>query len=123
VPGSPDAALGSTTMGLHHKLAYVLGGKYQLPRASVRSALLPQVAAFNAPAGAGASGRAARALGMRGPEAVGPALFDLADQLKAPTSVADLGLEAGHRGGRWGSSPHPNHQVRGPLPSKISITY
>ena len=81
-------------MGLHHKLAYVLGGKYQLPHARVHSALLPQVAAFNAPAAPDALSRTARALGVRGPEAVGPALFDLATQLEAPTSLADLGLEA-----------------------------
>src|SRR4051812_46351339 len=34
-------SLGSTTMGLHHKLAHVLGGRYQLPHAGVHSALLP----------------------------------------------------------------------------------
>jgi maleylacetate reductase len=102
VPDLPDKALGGTTMGLDHKLGYVLGGKYHLPHAGVHhSALLPQVAAFNAPAGAGALGRAARALGVRGPEAVGPALFDLADQLRAPTSPADLGPGGRrHRGGR-----------------------
>ena len=86
--------LGSTTMGLHHKLAHVLGGKYQLPHAGVHSALLPQVAAFNAPAAPEAFSRAARALGAPGPEAVGPALFDLATQLEAPTSLADLGLKS-----------------------------
>ena len=48
--GSPAGCLGSTTMGLHHKLAHVLGGTYRLPHAGVHSALLPQVAAFNAPA-------------------------------------------------------------------------
>jgi maleylacetate reductase len=85
-------ALGSTTMGLHHKLAHVLGGRYQLPHAGVHSALLPQVAAFNAPAAPDAFSRAARALGVPGPEAVGPALFELATQLEAPTSLADLGL-------------------------------
>ena len=87
-------ALGSTTMGLHHKLAHVLGGAYQLPHAGTHSALLPQVAAFNAPAAPGPFSRAARALGSSGPEAVGPALFELASQLRAPTSLADLGLEA-----------------------------
>jgi maleylacetate reductase len=86
-------ALGSTTMGLHHKLAHVLGGMYQLPHAGVHSALLPQVAAFNAPSAPGPFSRAARALGAGGPEEVGPALFELATQLKAPTSLADLGLE------------------------------
>jgi maleylacetate reductase len=81
-------------MGLRHKLAHVLGGRYQLPQAGVHSRLLPQVAAFTAPAAPDAFSRAARA-GVRGPEPVGPALFDLATQIKAPTSLADLGLEAG----------------------------
>jgi maleylacetate reductase len=87
-------ALGSTTMGLHHRLAHVLGGRYRLPHAGVHSALLPQVAAFNAPAAPGPFGRAARALGIADPQAVGSALFDLAAQLKAPISLADLGLES-----------------------------
>ena len=86
-------ALGSTTMGLHHKLAHVLGGTYQLPHAGVHSALLPQVAAFNAPSAPGPFSCAARALDVSGPEAVGPALFELATRLDAPTSLADLGLE------------------------------
>jgi maleylacetate reductase len=86
-------ALGSTTMGLHHKLAHVLGGTYQLPHAAVHSVLLPHVAAFNASAAPGAFGRAADALGVDGPEAVAPALFQLAARLKAPTSLADLGLK------------------------------
>jgi len=86
-------ALVSTTMGLHHKLAHVLGGRYQLPHAGTHSALLPQVAAFNAPAVSGPFGRAARALGVSEPAAVAPAVFDLATQLAAPTALSDLGLE------------------------------
>jgi maleylacetate reductase len=86
-------ALGSTAMGLHHKLAHVLGGRYQLPHAGVHSALLPHVAAFNAAAVPVPFARAARALGVGEPEAVGPALFELAAQLGAPTSLADLGLD------------------------------
>jgi maleylacetate reductase len=85
-------ALGSTTMGLHHKLAHVLGGAYRLPHAGVHSALLPQVAGFNAPSALGPYSRAARALGIRGPEAVPPALFELARDLRAPASLAELGL-------------------------------
>jgi maleylacetate reductase len=88
-------SLGGSRMGLHHRLAHVLGGRYQLPHAGVHSALLPQVAAFNAPAAPDAFSRAARALGARGPEAVGPALFELATLLEAPTSLADLGLKSG----------------------------
>jgi maleylacetate reductase len=86
-------ALGSTTMGLHHKLAHVLGGTYHLPHAAVHSVLLPHVAAFNAPASVGAFSHVADALGVDGPGAVAPALFQLAAQLKASTSLADLGLE------------------------------
>jgi maleylacetate reductase len=86
--------LGSTTMGLHHKLAHVLGGTYRLPHAGVHSSLLPQVAAFNAPAAPQAFAGAARALGVDGPSAVARALFDLAERLGAPTSLAALGLRA-----------------------------
>jgi len=85
-------ALGGTTMGLHHKLAHVLGGTYRLPHAGVHSALLPQVAAYNAPAAGSGFTRAARALGAEGPGDVGAALFDLATQVGAPTALARLGL-------------------------------
>jgi maleylacetate reductase len=88
-------SLGVTTMGLHHKLAHVLGGRFQLWHAGVHSALLPQVAAFNAPSAAPAFDRAARALDVSGPEAVAPALFGLARGLGAPTSLAQLGLDLG----------------------------
>jgi maleylacetate reductase len=86
--------LGSTTMGLHHKLAHVLGGTYRLPHAGVHSALLPQVAAYNAPAAPQAFAGAARALGLDEPADVAGALFDLAERLGAPTSLAALGLRA-----------------------------
>jgi alcohol dehydrogenase class IV len=86
-------ALGSTTMGLHHKLAHVLGGTYHLPHAAVHSVLLPHVAAFNAPAASRPFSRAARALEVNGPEAVAPALFQLAARVQAPTSLADLGFK------------------------------
>jgi maleylacetate reductase len=85
-------ALGSTTMGLHHKLAHVLGGTYHLPHAAVHSVLLPHVAAFNAPAAPDPFSQAARALGVSGPEAVAPALFEHATKLNAPTSLAHIGL-------------------------------
>ena len=88
-------ALGSTTMGLQHKLAHVLAGKYQLPHAGVHSALLPHVTAFNAPAVPVPFARAVRALGLGGPDEVGPAVFELATQLHAPTSLAQLGLDHG----------------------------
>jgi maleylacetate reductase len=85
-------ALGATTMGLHHKLAHVLGGTYRLAHAGVHSALLPQVAAFNATSAPEALTRAARALHVTDANLVGAALFDLATQINAPTSLAALGL-------------------------------
>ena len=87
-------SLGSTTMGLHHKLAHVLGGRYQLPHAGVHSALLPQVAAFNSRAARDGFERAAVALDATGPEGVAADLFDLAARMGAPTSLAELGLDA-----------------------------
>jgi maleylacetate reductase len=88
-------ALGSTTMGLHHKLAHVLGGTYRLPHAGVHSVLLPHVAAYNAPTARAALARAAIALGSEGPDDIGAALFDLAARIGAPTSLAELGLAHG----------------------------
>jgi maleylacetate reductase len=87
-------ALGSTTMGLHHKLAHVLGGSFGVPHAEAHSVLLPHIAAFNAPAAPDAFARAARALGLSGPGAVAPALLELAVGIGAPTSLADLALPA-----------------------------
>lgn len=84
--------LGSTTMGLHHKLAHVLGGSYGLPHRGVHSALLPHVAAFNAEAAPDALARVARALGVTGSVDAGRALFDLAGTIGAPTSLSALGL-------------------------------
>jgi maleylacetate reductase len=81
----------------HHgtppQTAHVHGGRYQLPHAGVHSALLPQVTAFNAPSAGGPFSRAARALRVAAPAGVGPALNELAIQLQAPTSLAQLGLE------------------------------
>jgi maleylacetate reductase len=85
-------ALGSTSMGLHHKLTHELGGTYGLPHADVHAVILPYVASFNAPAASEAFHTAARALGLSDPPAVGPALFDLARRLSAPRSLAELGL-------------------------------
>ncbi|MFP5281984.1 MAG: maleylacetate reductase [Actinomycetes bacterium] len=88
-------ALGATTMGLHHKLAHLLGGRYRLWHAGVHSALLPQVTAFNAPSVGASLRSAARALGVAGPGLVARALFDLARRLGAPTALAELGLDRG----------------------------
>jgi len=87
-------ALGSTSMGLHHKLAHELGGTYGLPHADVHAVLLPYVAAFNAPAATEAFRTAARALEVNDPGAVGQALFDLARRLDTAPSLAQLGVSS-----------------------------
>lgn len=57
------SVLGGTTMALHHKLAHVLGGMFDLPHAELHATLLPHTVAYNAPATADAIERLARALG------------------------------------------------------------
>ena len=121
-------SLGVTTMGLHHKLAHILGGRFHLWHAGVHSALLPQVAAFNAPSAATAFGRAARALDVSGPEAVAPALFALARGLGAPTSLAELGLDAGELGAvDWtaevGAVANPRAFAEGDLEQVVRRAY
>lgn len=85
------AVLGMTTIALHHKLAHVVGGSYNLPHAPTHSALLPHVAAFNAPAAPEAMRRIAAALGAA--DAPG-GIYDLAVAVGAPTSLADLGMDS-----------------------------
>ena len=60
------------------------------------------------------------ALGVDGPEAVAPALFELATQLKAPTSLADLGLELDAIEGSPRPSPEPRSPTPGTSPRRMS---
>lgn len=86
------ACLGATTMGLHHKLAHVLGGTFGLPHSETHTVLLPYVLAFNAPAAPGASAALGRALATDDPAA---ALHSLGSRLGAPRSLAELGFGRG----------------------------
>ncbi|GLZ09205.1 maleylacetate reductase [Actinomadura sp. NBRC 104412] len=81
--------LGTTTMGLHHKLCHVLGGFFGLPHAATHSALLPYVTAFNR--GAPRLGRVARALGATD---AATGLWDLRATIGAPAGLAELGFGA-----------------------------
>jgi alcohol dehydrogenase class IV len=56
-------ALDATSMGLHHKLAHVLGGTFGLSHAETHATLLPHVVAFNEPAAPEAMHRIAAAIG------------------------------------------------------------
>ena len=83
--------LDRATMGVHHKLAHVLGGSFGLPHAAVHAVILPYVAAFNRDAAPGAMRRLARALGAGVLEAPA-ALFALGRRLDVPASLAAIGM-------------------------------
>jgi maleylacetate reductase len=84
------SCLGSTTMGLHHKLCHVLGGSFGLPHAETHTVVLPYALAYNASAIPEALTVLKRALGTDDPP---HALWDLAGRLGAPRSLAELGLQ------------------------------
>jgi len=83
------AALGATTMSLHHKLCHVLGGALNLPHAETHAVLLPHVLAYNADAAPQAMTALRKALGADDPAL---ALYALSGQLGTPTSLAELGV-------------------------------
>lgn len=94
--GTAFAGAGS---GLHHKLCHVLGGDFGLPHAEVHAVLLPYVVAYQqsvapetfAPAAAVLGERDAAVLGGRDAAA---GLRALAEDLGAPTSLAEIGALA-----------------------------
>jgi len=81
-------ALELAPMGLHHKLCHVLGG-LGLPHAETHAALLPHVAAFNAPAAPEAMSRIASALGVKD---AADGLRMLGESLGLTMSLGPLGL-------------------------------
>jgi alcohol dehydrogenase class IV len=81
--------LGATSAGLHHKIAHVLGGTYDLVHADAHSVLLPHVVAFNVTAVPDEFARLADALGVPGDDPA-VALWELAAASHVPTALADL---------------------------------
>ncbi|GGL58013.1 maleylacetate reductase [Wenxinia marina] len=82
-----STALGYVAMSLHHKLAHVVGGSFDMPHADTHAILLPHTAGFNAK-GTDLLGPVAEMFGG----SVGGGLWDLAQASGAPTRLADLGL-------------------------------
>ena len=70
----------------------MLGGAYDLPHADLHTVVLPHVAAFQAPAAAGAMARVATALGAEGADAAAPAIFALNEAIGAPRALRDIGM-------------------------------
>jgi alcohol dehydrogenase class IV len=71
-------ALDMTSMGLEHKLAHVMGGRFGLNHSEAHAALVPWVTAWNAPSAPDAMARMAAALGTGD---AAQALIDLSRQL------------------------------------------
>ncbi|KWW98845.1 Alcohol dehydrogenase [Carbonactinospora thermoautotrophica] len=80
---------GNATMGLHHKLAHVLGGTYGLPHAPTHAVLLPYTMAYNRVAVPEVIQRIGDMLGAD--DAVG-AVWQLARSIGAPASLRAVGL-------------------------------
>jgi maleylacetate reductase len=100
--------LGSVAMGLHHKLCHTLGGSFNLPHAEVHTVILPHALAYNAAAAPDAMKRVAQALGAGN---AARAVFDLAREHGAPTSLAAIGMPANgldRAADLAASTPYPN---------------
>jgi maleylacetate reductase len=83
------SALGSASMGLHHKLCHTLGGSFNLPHAEVHTIILPHATAYNRAAAPEAMKTIAAALGA---EDAAQGLYDLAKSLGAPLALSEIGM-------------------------------
>jgi alcohol dehydrogenase class IV len=93
-------------MALHHRICHVLGGTYGLVHGDVNVVILPHAVAFNQEGAPEAIARVARALGV---ENAASGLFDLAAEIGAPTSLAELGMARGdlEEAARQAADPPP----------------
>jgi len=83
--------LGNVGMALHHKLCHVLGGSFNLPHAQTHAIILPHAIAYNAQAARPQLTGLARILRCDS-DALGTALYDLAQELGAPLALRDVGM-------------------------------
>ncbi|KAI5461883.1 putative maleylacetate reductase [Mariannaea sp. PMI_226] len=84
--------LGSSSMGLHHKLCHVLGGSFALPHAETHAIVLPHALSYNAPAIPEQMAKLATIF----PGSNGDALNGLdllLEQLQLPRGLKDLGMK------------------------------
>jgi maleylacetate reductase len=86
-----STVLGNVGMALHHKLCHTLGGSFNLPHAQTHTIVLPHAIAYNESEVPEAAAAIIRALDSK-QDSAGAALFDLAKELGAPTSLQDLGF-------------------------------
>jgi alcohol dehydrogenase class IV len=81
--------LGTTSMGLHHKLCHVLGGLFDLPHAQTHAIVLPYVLEYNAPSAPHAMDRLTRAFGT--PHVV-EYLLSLERECDIPLALGGIGM-------------------------------
>jgi maleylacetate reductase len=85
-------ALSGTTMGLHHRVCHVLGGKFGVAHGGANAVMLPHVVAFNREAAADTCALVEKVLGNS--DAVA-GLRALSSELGAPGTLTDLGVDPG----------------------------
>ena len=83
-----STALGQVSMALHHKLAHVLGGSFNMSHAETHAVLLPHTTSFNATTVPDLLRPIADTFGA----GAGSGLWDFAKSIGAPQRLADLGL-------------------------------
>ncbi|CAG9275173.1 Maleylacetate reductase [Paraburkholderia unamae] len=81
--------LGSSSMGLHHKLCHTLGGLFDLPHAQTHAIVLPYALGYNAAAVPEAMARLARA--MRTDDVLNE-LLHLERNCDIPLALRDIGM-------------------------------
>ncbi len=87
-------ALGTNTMGVHHKICHTLGGTFNLPHAQTHSAVISYSTSYNelhAPAAMANILDSLRASGIEA-DSAGAGVWQLATLIEAPTCLADLGF-------------------------------
>lgn len=85
------ATLAVAGTSVHHKIAHILGGTWDLPHGRLHAILLPHTVAFAAPAVPDAMARAARALEVSD---VPAGLFDLLRTLEITPKLTAVGMPA-----------------------------
>lgn len=81
--------LAGTGMAIHHRICHVLGGTFGLAHGDVNAVVLPHAVAFNQPFVPEPIARIAQIIGT---QTAASGLFELAQTLEAPTSLAELGM-------------------------------
>ncbi len=88
--------LGTTGMGVHHKICHTLGGTYDLPHAPSHSAVIAYATDFNSQHAPDAMAAIVRGLNAGGIACTDAAqgIWDLAVRIGAPVSLAEVGFDA-----------------------------